>query len=357
MAAISTSPYEVLADELGAVAARIEREAQFRLTAAIADLERRDIERQLRIERLERTVYERLAILRDGERGPPGEPGRTGSDGAPGRDGSAGPPGPAGAAGERGRDGQDGQKGDKGDPGAQGPAGAAGEPGKDGEGLIGPAGPKGDKGDPGDIGPAGPAGTVGERGKDGESISGPAGPQGAPGLQGPPGPEGPPGKLPLVKQWQADAIHYQGDVVVHETGTFQARCDTARPLDSADWICLARSGANGKDGRSLNICETWDAKWDYAALDVVTVDRSWFVAKKDHPGPCPGPDWKAGPAGKTGDKGLRGHQGEKGAPGDTIIDWRLDRQSYMAVPIMSNGDDGPPLSLRALFEQFEIEIR
>src|SRR5262245_48236220 len=37
----------------------------------------------------------------------------------------------------------------------------------------------------------------------------------------------------------------------------------------------------------------------------------WFVARKDSPGDCPGPDWQAGPVGKKGDKGLRGERGER----------------------------------------------
>ena len=83
--------------------------------------------------------------------------------------------------------------------------------------------------------------------------------------------------------------------------------------------------------------------------------RHWFVAKSDDPGPCPGPNWQIGPSGKTGAAGQRGPKGDKGDNGDTIIDWHLDQSRYLAVPILSSGKQGPPLQLRALFEQFQIE--
>jgi hypothetical protein len=36
-------------------------------------------------------------------------------------------------------------------------------------------------------------------------------------------------------------------------------------------------------------------------------------------------------------------------------DWKIDRASYVATPVMSDGCDGPPLELRGLFEQFLLE--
>jgi hypothetical protein len=58
-----------------------------------------------------------------------------------------------------------------------------------------------------------------------------------------------------------------------------------------------------------------------------------------------------GPIGRTGEKG------DKGDSGPVILDWEIDRASYQAVPIMSDGTLGPPLALRALFEQFHQESR
>jgi hypothetical protein len=86
-----------------------------------------------------------------------------------------------------------------------------------------------------------------------------------------------------------------------------------------------------------------------------------FIARKDAPGACPGPDWQliasAGRLGRTGPIGRTGEKGDKGDSGPVILDWEIDRASYQAVPIMSDGTLGPPLALRALFEQFHQESR
>ena len=99
-------------------------------------------------------------------------------------------------------------------------------------------------------------------------------------------------------------------------------------------------------------------------MDIVAQGGSSFIARKNEPGACPGPDWQliasAGRPGRTGPIGRTGEQGEKGDKGDTgpvILDWEIDRASYHAVPIMSDGTLGPPLALRALFEQFHDESR
>jgi len=163
--------------------------------------------------------------------------------------------------------------------------------------------------------------------------------------------------MPLVQGW-IDGINYEGTIVVHRGSTYQALRDTAQaPGKSQDWACLAQAGAHGQDGRSFNIRETWDAHEKYAELDVVTLNSTWFIARQDDPGPCPGPGWKAGPTGKRGDKGERGERGMPGEAGLTIIAWELTARSYMAVPVMSDGSKGPALDLRPVFEQFQLETR
>lgn len=60
------SPLEVLGAELGAIAAQIGKETSLRLDAALADLKRSTAEWELRLERLERAVSDRLAAVKDG---------------------------------------------------------------------------------------------------------------------------------------------------------------------------------------------------------------------------------------------------------------------------------------------------
>ena len=141
---------------------------------------------------------------------------------------------------------------------------------------------------------------------------------------------------------------------------FQALKDTAQLPGSKDWQLVAAAGA---DGGSLNIRGTYNDKEIYNALDVVTVDRSWFVAKSDAPGPCPGPDWQAGPTGKKGDKGLLGEpgpEGPKGEDGKDALGWidaRLNPKTYSLIMIMSDGSEGPTINLRPLFDQYDLEVK
>jgi hypothetical protein len=179
------------------------------------------------------------------------------------------------------------------------------------------------------------------------------------------GDAGPPGKLPLVKAYRPDEVHYAGEVVVHEGSAFQAQRDTARaPLDDRDWICIAAAGREGVDGRSPTVRGKFDPNVTYKRLDIVAFNKSSFIGRHDDPGPCPGDGWQLitgegarGEQGSPGPRGAQGAKGEKGDPGPTIVGWQIDRAKYQAVPIMSDGSEGPPLELRGLFEQFHEETR
>jgi hypothetical protein len=186
-------------------------------------------------------------------------------------------------------------------------------------------------------------------------MRGPLGPA------GPRGEQGPPGKMPLVKLWMPETVHYAGDVVAHDGSTFQAKRDTGQPPSHADWICLATAG---RDGKSFVVRGTFNESAEYRRLDVVALSGGSFIALKDGPGPCPGSGWqliasqgKRGVAGEKGERGSPGPKGDAGASGATIRDWKIDRARYLATPIMSDGSDGPPLELRGLFEQFFLEAR
>jgi hypothetical protein len=120
--------------------------------------------------------------------------------------------------------------------------------------------------------------------------------------------------LPIVKTYEVGAVHYAGDVVVREGSTYQALCDTARAPPHPDhWICLASAG---RDAITPTVRGTFDAKKRYEKLEVVTFDKSSFIARHDDPGLCPGDGWQLLAAhGTRGEKGLPGSRGEKGDKG------------------------------------------
>jgi hypothetical protein len=86
---------EALGGELGAMAARIERDLMLRFALEVERLRAERTEFELRVER---AVAERLSQVRDGAQGPPGPPGERGEaiEGPPGEQGVPGPPGAPG---------------------------------------------------------------------------------------------------------------------------------------------------------------------------------------------------------------------------------------------------------------------
>jgi hypothetical protein len=355
-------------------------EAQGR--AVIAELQAKVASLEARVNQV---ISEKMATIRNGDPGPqgipgiPGDrgetglPGPQGLPGEPGAPGHEGPAGPAGTPGEGGLPGPQGPAGEPGAPGQVGPAGAVGMPGERGlPGMAGDRGERGPQGDPGSIGLSikgdrGERGEAGERGLPGErGEAGPAGlnikgDRGEPGEPGAPGERGPIGTLPIVKVWEP-GVHYTGGVVAKDGATYQAAKDTAGiPGDSRDWICLARAGA---DGRSPVVRGLFSDSETYRHLDMVALGGGTFIAKKDNPGKCPGPDWQLlvsqGKAGQKGERGLAGERGERGLPGTaapTIVDWAIDRENFLAVPILSDGREGKALQMRGFFEQYQIEVR
>ena len=102
----------------------------------------------------------------------------------------------------------------------------------------------------------------------------------------------------------------------------------------------------------------------YAAYDAVALNGGSFLALHDKPGRCPGPGWQLfaspGKRGVAGERGPQGELGPAGPPGKDavkLVRWTLDRATYTATPVLSDGSWGPPLELRALFEQFWDEVR
>src|SRR5215468_7972142 len=117
------------------------------------------------------------------------------------------------------------------------------------------------------------------------------------------------------------------------------------------------AGTAGRAGTARQAADLWRPEAVFYAGDLVALIS--FLALKDAPGPCPGPGWQLlasqGKRGVAGEKGERGPQGNPGLSGATIRDWKIDRERYVATPIMSDGREGPSLELRGLFEQFLLE--
>jgi hypothetical protein len=174
-------------------------------------------------------------------------------------------------------------------------------------------------------------------------------------------------RLPIVKSWEPDAVHYLGDVVTHDGSVWQAKKATGKEPPHRDWICIARAGRDGRDGcdgRSPNFRGAFDVGKKYKRFDIVRYDIGIFVAVRDDPGiiPTDGDGWQLltlhggrGPEGAVGPRGRKGEQGARGEAAPQIISWVLDHKRYTAVPTMSDGKAGAPLELRGLFEQFLIE--
>jgi hypothetical protein len=62
-----------------------------------------------------------------------------------------------------------------------------------------------------------------------------------------------------------------------------------------------------------------------------------------------------GPRGLQGPAGPKGARGERGLTGPSIVGWAIDRERFLAFPLMSHGRPGPALELRGLFEQFQAQ--
>lgn len=285
---MTTTPLDDLADELGAISGRIERDTRLRLDAAIADLRRIDAERELRLVNLERMVADRLASVKDGE------PGRsvTVEDVAlviaaeVARQVAALPPAEPGAS-------------------------VTVE----------------------DVRPLLAEMVAALRPLLKEMVDAIELPRGEPGPRGERGPEG---RLSVARAW-SDRVHYEGEIVTHDGATFQAQRDTGRAPPHDDWICLAGRGQDGRDGKSPRVRDTFDATvTDYRELDIVALNGASFIARRDDPGPCPGDGWKMiAMQGKTGRPGERGAQGPRGPAGPAVVALHVDDQGLLTL---SNGD-------------------
>lgn len=168
-------------------------------------------------------------------------------------------------------------------------------------------------------------------GKDGSD-----GRDGIDGRDGADGKDGAPGKLPPVREW-SDRVYYEGVVVAHSGSTYQAVRDTAKEPPHADWICIAKAGGDGRDGRSFTIRGTWSETGLYQALDVVALGGASFAARQDDPGPCPGAGWQLIAAqGKRGNPGEKGREGLRGVASAQISRMDVSDEGLLTI----TNDDG-----------------
>jgi hypothetical protein len=107
---------------------------------------------------------------------------------------------------------------------------------------------------------------------------------GVPGPRGEPGPPGREGRLRTVTEWSG-GVHYEGDLIHHHGSLWQCINDTGRPPSLDDWVCLARAGRDGCDGRAptvsniLNILPYFFSEKTIGKTPIFTDRR--FVASLD----------------------------------------------------------------------------
>ncbi|MFD0948115.1 hypothetical protein ACFQ1E_17360 [Sphingomonas canadensis] len=334
----SKSPFELLAEELGAVAGQIERETKLRIDAALSDIGRINAERELRLTLLEQRLADRVAQVRDGE---PGPAGRDGKDGEPVSDEAleaavrtwlaANPPAP-GQPGPAGRDGKDGEPvsdealeaavrtwlaANPPAPGQPGPAGRDGKDGRDGRDLEHVQVDR----DDGDLILSFSVGDIEYRYR----VPLEPGPAGRDGV------DGKDGKLPAVRAW-TPGVHHEGDVRTHAGASWQARCDTAQEPPGDDWVCLAERGAEGAPGRGFKALGLWQPDISYELNDVVALNGASFVAIRNEPGVCPGEGWRLlAQRGERGSRGEKGDRGDRGPPGPRVEQLHVDGEGMLTL--------------------------
>ena len=91
------------------------------------------------------------------------------------------------------------------------------------------------------------------------------------------------------------------------------------------------------------------------AVNSLSLDRLATVTARDERPPLDLARLQRGIAGEKGERGERGTQGESGKP-IVLKGWTIDREKFVAVPLMSDGSRGPALELRGLFEQFQHDV-
>lgn len=147
----------------------------------------------------------------------------------------------------------------------------------------------------------------------------------------PPAKEGPPGRLPIVEPW-VERVYYQGEVVTFAGSTYQARSDTGRAPPHADWTVIAAAGADGRSAKHFRIRGTYEPAEVYEELDVVAFNGASFVARHDDPGECPGDGWQLmSVQGRRGKPGEPGPKGDKGDGQKAVLAASVDEYGVLTI--------------------------
>ncbi len=167
-----------------------------------------------------------------------------------------------------------------------------------------------------------------------------------------------PGRLPVARTWKPETVTYQAEFVSHDGCLWQAKKDTAQAPGGADWLCVARAGRDGADGRTPNIRGTYNAHKTYEERDMVALDGATFISKYHDPGICPGEGWQLlAQQGKRGHRGERGPAGPKGEKGDPvmpkIVSTKIDQEFNLSILRSDNSLEIIPL--RAAFENYHAQ--
>jgi len=120
-------------------------------------------------------------------------------------------------------------------------------------------------------------------------------------------------------------------------------------------ICGERGdpGEPGPEPYVGEVCGLFDAERQYRKFDLVSFRDSEWRARYDDPGELPGDGWAV--SARAGSRGKPGERGERGPVGPVLAIASWETRDYRVVPVMADGSVGPPLDLRELFEQYDIE--
>jgi hypothetical protein len=188
-----------------------------------------------------------------------------------------------------------------------------------------------DKGDLGERGEAGPSGRDGSDGKDGVGLA-----------------------AALINR-DGELVVTTTDGQIRELGLVVGR-DGRDGVDGKDGLPgrdgqagergeKGEDGTAGRDGKDAYPGEArglFDPAAEYLARDIVALNGSAFMARRDNPGECPGDGWmllaSRGKRGERGETGERGPEGKSGKDGAQPIALKFDADTMQFITVLDSGE-------------------